>query len=47
MTPFASGAYVSWNLYPDMMVSMDGRYEVTYLDSTMGEHVRFFTALPG
>ena len=47
LTPFASGAYVSWNLYPDVMVSMDGRYEVAYPDNTMAEHVRFFTALPG
>jgi hypothetical protein len=26
-TPFAWGSYVSWRLYPNIKISMDGRYE--------------------
>jgi hypothetical protein len=32
MTFFRHGAYVSWRLYPDVMVSCDARYEAAYLD---------------
>jgi hypothetical protein len=33
-TPFAWGSYVSWRLYPNIKISMDGRYETTYPEST-------------
>ena len=33
-TPFAWGSYVSWRLYPKVKISMDGRYETTYPEST-------------
>ena len=32
--PFAWGSYVSWRLYPNVKISMDGRYETTYPEST-------------
>jgi hypothetical protein len=33
-TPFAWGSYVAWRLYPNIKISMDGRYETTYPEST-------------
>jgi hypothetical protein len=33
-TPFSRGSYCSWRLYPRIKVSMDGRYETTYPEST-------------
>ncbi len=38
MTPFHVGAYVSWEMYPEVRVSFDGRYEVAYQDHMMDEH---------
>jgi hypothetical protein len=41
-TPFAWGGYVSWRLYPDIKVSMDGRYETTYPESTFELNNAFY-----
>lgn len=41
LTPFYAGSYVSWELYPSVKVSLDGRYEVAYQDHVMLEHTRF------
>lgn len=43
MTPFASGAFVSWMCYPDIRVSMDGRYEVAYREDVLPKHNRFYS----
>ena len=42
MTPFHVGAYVSWELFPDVKVSLDGRYEVAYQPHVYDEHRRFY-----
>ena len=42
MTPFGAGAFVSWHLYPDVKVSIDGRYEVAYAPGVLEEHVAFY-----
>jgi hypothetical protein len=47
MTPFDVGAFVSWHLYPDVRVSLDGRYEVAFSHALLVEHVVFYGALPG
>ena len=47
MTPFASGAYVSWMCYPQVRVSIDGRYEVAYRDDVFPKHNQFYAAEPG
>ncbi|MDR3569607.1 MAG: hypothetical protein P4L43_16400 [Syntrophobacteraceae bacterium] len=47
MTFFDDGAYVSWELYPNVLVSMDARYEVAYPDRTVEENVCFYTAGKG
>ena len=44
MTPFHVGAYVSWEMYPQVRVSFDGRYEVAYQEHMMGDHNRFYDA---
>lgn len=41
-TPFAWGSYLSWRLYPDIKISMDGRYETTYPESTFALNNDFF-----
>jgi hypothetical protein len=41
MTPFFVGAYVSWEMYPQVKVSLDGRYEVAYQAQVMPEHKQF------
>lgn len=46
MTPFHVGAYVSWEMYPDVRVSFDGRYEVAYQEHIMPDHNRFYDAEP-
>jgi hypothetical protein len=40
--PFRWGSYASWRLYPRMKVSMDGRYETVYPDSTFEMNHDFF-----
>jgi hypothetical protein len=47
MTPFHCGAYVSWRLYPDVKVSLDGRYEVAYEPQVMEQHRAFYAAMDG
>ncbi|MCC6508775.1 MAG: hypothetical protein IT423_06690 [Pirellulaceae bacterium] len=44
LTPFHAGAFVSWELYPDVKVSLDGRYEVAYQPPVFDEHWEFFEA---
>lgn len=47
MTPFATGAYVSWMCYPNVRVSLDGRYEVAYREDVLPKHDVFYGAEPG
>jgi hypothetical protein len=42
VTPFHVGSYVSWEMYPAVKVSLDGRYEVAYQEHVMPEHNAFF-----
>ncbi len=41
-TPFAWGSYLAWRLYPNIKVSMDGRYETVYPESTFVLNAAFF-----
>jgi hypothetical protein len=41
--PFEWGSYASWRLYPNIKVSMDGRYEAAYPESTYEMNRDFFT----
>jgi hypothetical protein len=41
-TPFAWGSYVSWRLYPNIKISMDGRYETTYPESAFELNNAFY-----
>jgi len=41
-SPFGWGSYLSWRLYPSIKVSMDGRYETTYPESTFLLNANFF-----
>jgi hypothetical protein len=47
MVTFSAGAFVSWKLYPDVKVSLDGRYEVAYQPGVLEAHVTFYDATPG
>jgi hypothetical protein len=47
ITPFASGGYVSWRCFPNIRVSIDGRYEVAYADDVLPLHDRFYSANEG
>ena len=47
MTPFEYGAYVSWKLYPAVLVSLDSRYEVAFPNWWIDESFRFYSARPG
>ena len=44
MVPFSVGAFVSWNLYPDVKVSIDSRYEVAYPPGAIEESFDFYDA---
>jgi hypothetical protein len=44
MTPFHVGAYLSWEMYPRVKVSLDGRYEVAFQPQVMPEQEAFFKA---
>ena len=46
MTPFRTGAFVSWKLYPAVKVSLDSRYEVAYPDSVVEQVSAFYQARP-
>jgi hypothetical protein len=41
-SPFGWGSYLTWRLYPNIKVSMDGRYETTYPESTFNLNAAFF-----
>jgi hypothetical protein len=43
LVPFDWGAYVIWKLYPQVKVSLDSRYEVTYPEHVVEEQQRLFT----
>ncbi len=47
LTPFTLGAYLSWELCPNVLVSMDGRYEAAYPPGALEEHIQLYTAQPG
>lgn len=40
--PFSWGSYVSWRLYPNVKVSIDGRYEAVYPEETFLMNESFF-----
>lgn len=46
-TPFQTGAYVSWNLYPAVKISVDSRYEVAFPDGAVEENWKFYRADEG
>ena len=46
ITDFDSGAYVTWRLYPQVLVSLDGRYEAAFQPGVLEEHLDFFNGLP-
>lgn len=41
-TPFAWGSYVAWRLAPNIKISMDGRYEAAFPESTFALNNDFF-----
>ena len=45
-TPLWWGSYVTWNLYPDVRVSMDGRNISLYPDALVTENLRFYSDGP-
>lgn len=47
MTPFEWGAYVTWRLYPQVRISMDGRYEVAFPLDLVDESYAFYMAQEG
>lgn len=47
MVPFSVGAFVSWNLYPSVKVSIDSRYEVAYPSGAIEESFDFYDAKGG
>jgi hypothetical protein len=47
MTPFAEGAYVSWELYPAVKVGMDSRYEAAYPTGALEENVALYSGEDG
>jgi hypothetical protein len=44
LTPFSAGAFVTWELYPSVRVSLDGRYEVAYEPELLDRHLDFYKA---
>jgi hypothetical protein len=47
MVPFEYGAYVSWKMYPSVLVSIDSRYEAAYPSWWVDEIFGFYDARPG
>lgn len=47
MVPFEYGAYVSWKMYPSVLVSIDSRYEAAYPNWWVDESFSFYAARPG
>jgi hypothetical protein len=46
MPPFTAGAYLSWELYPEVKVGMDGRYEVAYQGGVVEELIDMYRGQP-
>ncbi len=42
VVPFQWGSYAAWRLHPDVLVSIDGRYEETFPERTFDENHNFF-----
>lgn len=42
LVPFNWGSYALWKLYPQCLVSIDGRYEETYSDKVYKENMDFY-----
>ncbi len=40
--PFDWGSYAAWRLYPRLKISMDGRYEETFPETTLEANARFY-----
>jgi len=47
MTPYNSGAYVSWKLFPAVRVGLDSRYEVAYPTDSAEEIHAMYVGDPG
>lgn len=47
LTDFGYGSYVSYKLYPNVKVFMDGRYEEVYYDFMLPMMAKFFVIKPG
>jgi hypothetical protein len=47
ITPFSAGAFVTWELYPNVLVSLDGRYEVAYARELLDRHLAFYRGEAG
>ncbi len=47
MTPFESGAYCTWKLYPSVKVSLDSRYEVVFTEQLAQKSRNFYRAHAG
>lgn len=47
LLPFKWGSYVTWSLYPDIKVSVDGRHVIIYPLSTFVENNDFYYARDG
>ena len=47
VVPFSLGAFVSWNLYPEVKVSIDSRYEAAYPEGSIEASFDFYDAKEG
>ncbi|MEW5819327.1 MAG: hypothetical protein AB1782_03990 [Cyanobacteriota bacterium] len=47
ITNFNWGEYIIYNLYPDIKVSFDGRYETVYPDNIVKDNLLFISGQPG
>lgn len=47
MTPFVEGSFVTWWLYPEVLVGLDGRYEVAYRPGVTEEILDLYRGDPG
>jgi hypothetical protein len=47
ITPFTAGAIISYELFPNVLVSMYGRYEVAYEPELLEHHIAFFDGQQG
>ncbi len=46
ITDFDAGAYVTWELFPHVLVSLDGRYEAAFQPGVLEEHLELLDAKP-